>query len=1078
MHKSTLMMKAISIFLMLTFFSSQGYAQTLNLSSDKLSPSLITDPRINPARSTAVLGEIAGEVEPGAIGNGAPLMELAQGHLPLRLTLPDEEFTTIASKLREAIDLAIQLGLDNKKKVLEEHQKRLKATLDNLVYLNGQIERRAYLYNADVRGPEDYLLGFNFRENTGLSLEIIDRLSSISSKRLAQYIFHECVPEKGSIIKKSDHRAIYKEIQTAVFGEDEVSALKEDLRGFIDESVARNGTGTTLPLRVALPVVTAYFDGLQRASGDKALFSFEIIPDSSEISLKEKSTSIEDRDGFRDTTFKFRVGSNTKIEDVFAAIRANRDVGRIISNKGMNAPYFEDVMNKSLPQLILQPHLIATARSVDKMARNKMGTTLPLYAALPVITAYFDGLQHASGNKALFSFEIIPGSSGIRLGRKTVGKKSREGFRYTTFTFRVGSNARIEDVLAAIKANEDVGNIISTDGMNRPYFDDVMSKSLPQLMQSPHLIATAKGVEKAVKAPAAKTSMALETQADRVMAASIKALIDNEAIGSITLVESITSKKGHDADGTGVSISSWFPPYMADSIQKLATEKNLKTLRDLVVFVMANPEDCVERFKLMKGNSLDIDECGYLFNGIIMSSGSQENAEVIMKALIQSMIVRMILPLHTLAVVLYDITGESGIAPGVVDKTFEIVPTLESFLDHLESAGSLAKGYRVIKDNDIRRQLRDVLRRLEVTVPTSLKERSPVLLYGSNRLIGDTLSIGLNLSLEQSEREISDLQSELAKVQKVFDKWVWKNIEPDEKIKHEKGEGYFDLANGTILYSPADKRVHLSGASIAEGSTKIDYVEATFNKALYTRYNRLRERVGSLYRQIADLQKHIEELRSPEALMAQISKDLPVRAQIFKSNLIRILSENPDQIFFIGIETDIGESQKAQIMPIYKAIDDIKDLRGADDKPLFPNLIVRREKAKKLVETVSELNKLGRLEFSNAFIGARKGSVDSKIYDPIGGEGKAWISAIDDSIADDYIPVFEAITLNMMAYLGADTAAIKDFYDAISDKPIDTAALQDMIRNRIIYILPRAAKFDARQLKKLYELAHQVYTAA
>ena len=118
------------------------------------------------------------------------------------------------------------------------------------------------------------------------------------------------------------------------------------------------------------------------------------------------------------------------------------------------------------------------------------------------------------------------------------------------------------------------------------------------------------------------------------------------------------------------------------------------------------------------------------------------------------------------------------------------------------------------------------------------------------------------------------------------------------------------------------------------------------------------------------------------------------------------------------------------------------------------------------------------MSFNNAFIGARKGSVDSKIYDPIGGEGKAWISAIDDSIADDYIPVFEAITLNMMAYLGADTAAIKDFYDAISDKPIDTAALQDMIRNRIIYILPRAAKFDARQLKKLYELAHQVYTAA
>lgn len=78
----------------------------------------------------------------------------------------------------------------------------------------------------------------------------------------------------------------------------------------------------------------------------------------------------------------------------------------------------------------------------------------------------------------------------------------------------------------------------------------------------------------------------------------------------------------------------------------------------------------------------------------------------------------------------------------------------------------------------------------------------------------------------------------------------------------------------------------------------------------------------------------------------------------------------------------------------------------------------------------------------------------------------------------DYLPVFEAITLNMMAYLNADKTAIKNFYDAISDKPIDPTVLQGMIRNRIIYILPRATKFDTKQLRELYELAQQVYTAA
>ena len=180
----------------------------------------------------------------------------------------------------------------------------------------------------------------------------------------------------------------------------------------------------------------------------------------------------------------------------------------------------------------------------------------------------------------------------------------------------------------------------------------------------------------------------------------------------------------------------------------------------------------------------------------------------------------------------------------------------------------------------------------------------------------------------------------------------------------------------------------------------------------------------------------------------------------------------------MGIENDIGESQKAQIMPIYKAIDEIRDMQDASGKPLFPNLMIRRAKAGELATMVSELNTKGKLNLNNAFIGARKLSVDNKLYDSIKGEGRAWISAIDDSKPGDYLPVFEAITLNMMAYLNADVTAIKNFYDAISDKPIDPGVLQDMLKNRIIYILPRATKFDTRQLRELYELAQQVYVAA
>ena len=209
-----------------------------------------------------------------------------------------------------------------------------------------------------------------------------------------------------------------------------------------------------------------------------------------------------------------------------------------------------------------------------------------------------------------------------------------------------------------------------------------------------------------------------------------------------------------------------------------------------------------------------------------------------------------------------------------------------------------------------------------------------------------------------------------------------------------------------------------------------------------------------------------------------ISDNLPVRAKVFAADLTRILAEHPEELFFMGIEDDIGESQKAQIMPIYKAIDEIRDTKDADGKPLFPNLMVKREKAEKLAKMVYDLNKEGKLNLNNAFIGVRKVSVDNRVYDAIKGEGRAWISAIDDSIPGDYLPVFEAITLNMMAYLDADLTAIKNFYDAISEEPIDLETLRGMLRNRIIYILPKATAFDGKELRRLYELARKLYIAA
>lgn len=223
-------------------------------------------------------------------------------------------------------------------------------------------------------------------------------------------------------------------------------------------------------------------------------------------------------------------------------------------------------------------------------------------------------------------------------------------------------------------------------------------------------------------------------------------------------------------------------------------------------------------------------------------------------------------------------------------------------------------------------------------------------------------------------------------------------------------------------------------------------------------------------------QQSPETMAETVNLMAEITKDMPLRAEDFRHNLIKMLTEHPDRLFYLGIQDDMGGLQMAQLMPLYKVIDDIKEMKDNKGNPLFPNLISKRGSAKELTAEVKDLAEKGQLELNNAFIGASQASVKDKLYDAI--IGKAWIAAIDDSVSGAYLPVFEAVTLNMMASRSVDLTVIKNLYDRISDKPVDPAALEDMIKNRLVPVPPKAAKFDAKQLRDLYELAHQLYTSA
>ncbi len=77
MKKSSTFIRVVSIILAVTFVTSQVLANQIlsNPSNDTLAGSVVSDSDINSARSTPVRNDIAEKAEPGAIANGAPLME-------------------------------------------------------------------------------------------------------------------------------------------------------------------------------------------------------------------------------------------------------------------------------------------------------------------------------------------------------------------------------------------------------------------------------------------------------------------------------------------------------------------------------------------------------------------------------------------------------------------------------------------------------------------------------------------------------------------------------------------------------------------------------------------------------------------------------------------------------------------------------------------------------------------------------------------------------------------------------------------------------------------------------------------
>jgi len=214
----------------------------------------------------ALRSAVLKKADPNAIANGECLEELSRGELPPRLAssndhvLPKESpFIPVRDKVLRATQLAISLLMkameENAHEPIEPvYRQHAQMTLKNLFTLQREIAEKLWLFNADIRGLENYRLGFNTYEkdesgrNTtddleyaGLSIELI---KGLPLRFLAQYITHECIPEKGIVIsataakgdERDPHRTVIEKIHIPTYGKTDVDALKRRFRYFIDSN--------------------------------------------------------------------------------------------------------------------------------------------------------------------------------------------------------------------------------------------------------------------------------------------------------------------------------------------------------------------------------------------------------------------------------------------------------------------------------------------------------------------------------------------------------------------------------------------------------------------------------------------------------------------------------------------------------------------------------------------------------------------------------------------------------------------------------------------------------------------------
>ena len=1175
-----MLQKIISSLMILIFMVGQT---PISFAFENLSPTLLSDGTLDPERTKDGRNDIAKGLEPGAIGNGQPLLDLIQGKLPERIAITDDQkIQNTIERVREAAELAIRLFVENKDNIPNELRNRSGQTIGTLVSFQNDLTERLYLYRAVVAGPEDYLIGFNYENLIGLDIDLINNLYEISPKRLAQYIFHECVPE-NNMVDREDHRVIYKKIQAAIFGEEEVRALGENLRLSIIEPLIKNlaveACGIMLEIRRKKSmdvhwkkdrtIVTEADEKIEDLSDARLA---EILPGS--VVIGEESFDNKTLEKAKDTRYVWLVdpvdgtecfadreltqyGITITLLDrgkpVFSLFYAPElEVG---PHKGC---YFEASENRKGAFLNgVKIHISDTldfnhsigdihARSPEKgipfegaMVSN-FGKTVRLEKEYSLSARYcmmaasgvYENLPIAHTHRAPKLWDVVPGAYILQ---------------------RAGGTIVLDDGTDVIPVDFD--SLITVHGDPDPRVPDNIACSMAAKDKLLYLIIrdqvyAAKAVKPEYESPEeilieralALVNEGLHDKARRIasLGTQFQDFEGDEHDPAKVILQRIAELQAEKAIDAGLyeTAHTLIRPYAGyRRVEKLESrileglkERKRQTEQFAAEALEQGKALALKAGEIMKKYRANLKNLKQELKDdkTIVTRADQEIQDVLIKSILekypdhkfiaeekeldeklkataQDEYVWVIDPIDGTGQFVTEGATRFGVLITLLKKKERGMhePIMGLFYAPIhsideENEGSMfyaSKGDEGAFLNGARIYVHDgtdFVRQTGAIRKSSTYERMPFqdkLVEVFGKVEHDTKCTGLEFAETAASGNYLDLQMATVHIRpKIWD------IAASLYIVEKAGGIVTDFAG--LRYFPVNletinKDNPRGPCLVASSKSANDRIRKIINETGFRESQVAKKsKAGKTDAQAKPAVPADKTSAEPEHVSTvqgtkddTLDADIMYRAELFRKNLADILAKHPDETIVLAMDSDIGRDQQSQLMPVWRVVEKIRDLKDSEGAPLFPNLKIVRGRGSKgdLMKEIDKLRQEEGIKAENILMVVREGNFKAGIFKAL--EGQAWITSIDDSkatVADegDYIPILEATTLTIMAALKADTNSIKRFYDSISNTPIDPKELEEMLRNRLIHILPKMERVKLEELSEKYEQIRTVYLAA